>query len=370
MDITRRQFAWGAAAGIGAASLLPFPAYALTPNLSAANIRRFLNHGRSIGVKAVVIANRDGVLFEDGAVSEPSRIASIRKSFVSALYGISVADKGIDLDQTIGSVGIDDYTSLTEMEKSATIRDLLKARSGVYLPSSAETPAMQAARPERGSHAPGTFWYYNNWDFNVLGEVYQRLTGEGLFTAIEHRLTKPLGFQHFDPMVHARLGYDSDYPRFPAYNLWMSASDLARFGQLYLRNGDWQGQQLIQPEWVRESTGHYSLTGRNGWRSGYGYMWWRTSSEGEADPAGLPVGSYSAAGNGGRYISIFPDHDLVVAIQPDEKPGQPPVKLYADPDGVTNLLRILFGAGPLAQHGGAMRHGTKLDAQSKKAVAG
>ena len=63
-----------------------------------------------------------------------------------------------------------------------------------------ETPAMRAARPARGSHPPGSFWYYNNWDFNVLGEIYQRVTGEGLFTAIEHRLARPLGWQDFDPL--------------------------------------------------------------------------------------------------------------------------------------------------------------------------
>lgn len=62
----------------------------------------------------------------------------------------------------------------------------------------------------RGRH----YWYYNNWDFNVLGELYQRQTGLGLFTALEHQITNPLGFQDFDLLRHARWSYDPAAPRF------------------------------------------------------------------------------------------------------------------------------------------------------------
>src|SRR5207247_606298 len=79
-------------------------------------------------------------------------------------------------------LGIDDSEpSLTPEEKKATLGDLLKARSGVYHPALYETPGMKAARPRRSSHAHGTFWYYNNWDFNVLGTVFERQTKNSLF---------------------------------------------------------------------------------------------------------------------------------------------------------------------------------------------
>jgi len=57
------------------------------------------------------------------------------------------------------------------------VRMLLEARSGVYHAALYETPAMAKQRPARGSHEPGTFWYYNNWDFNALGTIYEHATG-------------------------------------------------------------------------------------------------------------------------------------------------------------------------------------------------
>ena len=269
------------------------------------------------------------------------RIASIRKSLLSALIGMAVAEGRMRLDATVSQLGVNDYTPLTDQERTATVRHLLQARSGVYLPTAAETQAMRAARPERGSHAPGTFWYYNNWDFNVLGEIYQRATGEGLFTALEHRLARPLGWRDFDPLRHTRWSYDAQSPRFPSYNIQMSARDMAQFGRLFLPRGRWEGNQLLPPEWVDESTQAHSLTGRPGFNSGYGYMWWVVPDDPTVDRRGLPAGTFTAAGNGGRYISVVPSLRLVVAVQPDEKRGEPPVPLYADANGYSDLLASL-----------------------------
>jgi CubicO group peptidase (beta-lactamase class C family) len=344
--LSRRQFGSGVLAGtVLAASPAQLLAGAgvVSRRLSPGGLTALRRTAKELGVRALVVTDGNGTILSEGAVAEPSRIASIRKSLVSALYGMAAAEGRVSLDASLAELGVDDYQPLTEAERGATVRDLLKARSGVYLPTSAESPAMKAARPSRGSHAPGSFWYYNNWDFNVLGEIYQRMTGEGLFTAIEHRLAKPLGWQDFDPLQHGRWSYDKENPRFPAYNMWMSARDLARFGQLFLNRGRWQGKQLVPEAWVAESTAQYSKTGKSGWGGGYGYMWWLTSDQG-ADPLGLPRRSYTAAGNGGRYITVFPDQSLVVAVQPEEQQGKPPVPLYALPDGYTDLLRKVLAA--------------------------
>jgi CubicO group peptidase (beta-lactamase class C family) len=292
-------------------------------------------------VKGLVVLHGGRTLVSDGDVSAADRIASVRKSFLSALYGIAVRDQKIDVDVTLADIGIDDYAKLNEVERRATVRQLLTARSGVYIPSSAETPAMKAARPARGSHPPGTFWYYNNWDFNALGEIYQRLTGLSVFSAFEHQLARPLDFQDFDPLKHARWGYDPDAPGFPAYNLWLSARDMARFGQLYLQKGRWQGRELVPADWVAESTKLISRTGRPGIMSGYGYLWW-----GDVDPAasGLPPGTYTAAGNGGRYIVVMPASDTVVSIQSFELPGRPQAKLYTQEGALDGLLKRLVAA--------------------------
>jgi CubicO group peptidase (beta-lactamase class C family) len=200
---------------------------------------------------------------------------------------------------------------------------------------------MKAARPQRGSHPPGTFWYYNNWDFNVLGEVYQRLTGYSVFQAFEHQLARPLGFQDFDPMKHASFGYDPDAPRFPAYNLWLSARDMARFGQLYLQKGLWQGRQILPADWVALSTRLTSRTGRSGVLSGYGYLWW---GDIDAAASGLPPGSYVAAGNGGRFIVVMPAIDVVVATQPFELEDRPQAKIFTDTAALDRLLKLVVAA--------------------------
>jgi CubicO group peptidase (beta-lactamase class C family) len=332
---TRRQFAFTLAG-----SAVALSACSTTLRSAAANARldAFRQKARDLGVRAAVVLRDGEVALADGEVHEPQRIASVRKSFVSALFGMAVAAGRVKLDTTLAELGVDDYSPLTEAERRATIHDLLKARSGVYLATAAETAAMKAARPARGSHEAGTFWYYNNWDFNVLGEIYQRTTGEGLFTALEHRIARPLGFRDFDPLKHARWAYDRESPRFPAYNLFLSAWDMAQFGQLFLQRGQWKGQQLVPESWVAECTRSYSLTGRAGAQSGYGYMWWVVADDATVDRRGLPAGTYTAAGNGGRYITIFPELRVVVAVQPNERQGQPPVPLYSVENAYSDLL--------------------------------
>jgi CubicO group peptidase (beta-lactamase class C family) len=236
----------------------------------------------------------------------------------------------------VAQLGIDDYSSLTPAERQATVRQLLQARSGVYLPTAAETPDMRAARPLRGSHPPGSFWYYNNWDFNVLGEIYQRQTGLGVFSAFEHLLARPLGFQDFNPLEHARFAYDRNSPRFPAYNLFLSTRDMARFGQLFLDGGRWNGREIVPAAWVAESTRPVSRSDRErGIMSAYGHLWWA-----DADPttSGLPSGSYTAWGVGGRFIAVMPPVRTVVAIQPHEVRGQPKALIDTQSGALDELL--------------------------------
>ena len=95
-------------------------------------------------------------------------------------------------------MGIDDNEpSLTETEKQATVGDLIKARSGIYHPALYEHPIMKARRPERHSHAPGTFYYYNNWDFNALGTIFEQETGTKIFEEFDRRIAKSLQMEDF-----------------------------------------------------------------------------------------------------------------------------------------------------------------------------
>jgi CubicO group peptidase (beta-lactamase class C family) len=253
-----------------------------------------------------------------GPQDKPLPTHSIRKSIISALFGRLIASGDVQLSATLADFDIDDSPGLTDQERTTTLQHLLTASSGVYLPLHFDSSYdifrnRPSDWPERGSALPGTTFHYNNWDFNVLGEIYQRASGVALFTAIDGLLARPLGLRDWNPLEHTRLHYGYDplgaTPRYPNQVIQLSARDLARFGQLYLNEGRWDGREIVPPDWVRVSTRTRVETGLPGPFRSYGYLWW-TSDGGDAH--GLPSGSYSAVGVGGQIVSVIPSHQMVV----------------------------------------------------------
>jgi len=267
----------------------------------------------SIGTAAFMLVHDGAVVATFGDYTRRYQLHSVRKSLLSGLYGVYVAEGYIDLESTLADLGIDDRLPLTPIEKRARIVDLLKARSGVYHPAAYETAGMAASRPERGSHEPGTFWYYNNWDFNTLGEIFRRRTGFGVFDAFERRISDPLRMEDFRP----RDGYyhfESNHSNYPAYPFRMSARDMARFGLLFERYGRWEEEQIIPASWIRESTLSYSEVDQPG-VAGYGYMWWVLGGELGQN------GAYTALGVGDQAITVVPHLDLVFVHRVDTYTG-------------------------------------------------
>jgi CubicO group peptidase (beta-lactamase class C family) len=248
-------------------------------------------------IDAFVLHRNGALTFSLGDVGVPMYAASVRKSVLSLLYGIAW-DRGlIRLDSTIGELGIDETeTPLTEHEKRATIENLLQARSGVYLPSDGETPQMKRARPRRGHSPPGGNFYYNNWDFNVLGHVFEMETGMRIGDALDQWLAQPLGMEDFNP-AHVYFDGPGGHSDYPAYRVHMSARDLARLGTLVLQDGEWGGRRIVSKAWIDRS-----LTAGSVWKSsahgfpidGYGYSWWLDSSDDVA----------IADGWGGQFLYI------------------------------------------------------------------
>lgn len=274
----------------------------------AAKLKATREYSTTIPTAAVMIIVDGRVLAEWGDTATKYNVHSIRKSFLSALYGIGVSERAIRLTDTMLDLSIDDNApSLTDIEKTATVGDLLKARSGIYHPALYEAVTMAAARPERGSHPPGTFWYYNNWDFNALGTIYEKQTGNGIYSAFKTRIAEPLEMEDFWPGDGKYVtGRDSIHR---AYPFRMTARDMARFGLLFLREGNWRGKQIVPKDWVAESITSYSDARNNG---GYGYMWWVAANGKHLPEVRLPDGSYSARGNGGHYTLVVPKFDLVI----------------------------------------------------------
>ena len=266
-------------------------------------------YAATISSDAVSIVVDGRIVDEWGDVASRFNVHSIRKAFVSALIGIHVHEGRLRLSDTLADLDIDDNEGLTPAERQATVADLLKARSGVYHPALYETAANALARPARGSYPPGSFWYYNNWDFNTLGTILERAAGTSLFEDLRARIAEPIGMErfHVEDGTYVR-GPDSIHP---AYPFRMTALDLARFGLLYLRDGQWGGATVVPRDWIAESTRSYSDLGQKG---GYGYMWWVAPAGGpHLTSAWFPGPVISAQGFGGHYLVMVPDLDLVVS---------------------------------------------------------
>lgn len=292
----------------------------------------------SIHTSAVMVVQGGKVVDQWGDFDQKIDCYSIRKSLLSALYGIYSAEGVINVNQTLEQLRIDESPDpLTKEEKQARVVDLLRARSGVYHAVDFETDSMQKSRPPRGSHAPGTFWYYNNWDFNVLGTIFEKETGLKIGNAFYQRIAKPIGMEDFQPSDVFYFG--GPLSIHPAYHFEMTARDMARFGLLYLRHGRWNGKQIVPEAWI-EKSGHASemVKSDGADHGGYEYLWWVDYGGVHFPEVSLP-GIYSARGNGAHYIFIIPTLDMVIVHRTD---NDPPVK---DAKTITEIANRASPAG-------------------------
>ena len=303
----------------------------------------------------LVVADRGRVVVEWGDPAMKIMVRSMRKSILSVLYGMDLPGSKLDLEMTVGQLGIDDDPSLTEEEKKATVRMLLEARSGVYHSCVGMTPAMRESMPPRGSHVPGTFFYYNNWDFNALGTIFEQQFQTAIGREFHEKIALPTQMEDFrlEDMYYKRAAPDDPaYAKslHPAYLFRLSARDLARFGYLVLRDGNWNGTRLVRSGWIEESTHAYTENARDG--AGYGYLWW-------INGLGLPVRNFYALGALGKFLIVIPERDLVIVLlnhtefptngstMPLAEYNKLPSVSVAD---MGHLLELLLAAQPHKEH--------------------
>jgi CubicO group peptidase (beta-lactamase class C family) len=321
MNPTRRTFLMSAAAlAAGACSTsrrlaVPTGDWAAgSPPRPAAGpaLRQMLAAGETTGM---LVIHEGRAIFDYGDIREVTYLASARKSLVSMVYGPAVSRGEIDLDATLESLGFDDDGGLMPRERTARIRDLLTARSGVYHPAANLGDASDRA-PPRGSVAPGSYFLYNNWDFNALGAIYAQLTGRDLYAGFEADLARPLGLADWKRDERA-IRNDTGKSRHPAHHFVLSTRDMARLGLLMLAGGEWGSARVIDAAWVRQTTRIVTSAAEVARTSpfvaglGYGWLWWIFDPAG-GWPRGI-AGGYTATGAFGQFITILPALDLVVA---------------------------------------------------------
>ena len=144
----------------------------------------------SMNTTGAMVVVEGKVLGTFGDIDELSYLASCRKSILAMLYGNYVVDGTIDLDKTLEELGIEDHLGLLDIEKKATIRHLITARSGVYHPASNGGDS-SADAPERGSQEPGEYFLYNNWDFNAAGAIFEQVTQKNIYDVLGTELAAP-----------------------------------------------------------------------------------------------------------------------------------------------------------------------------------
>ncbi|MFZ6768805.1 serine hydrolase domain-containing protein [Undibacterium sp. Di26W] len=259
---------------------------------------------------------RDGrVLFSYGRTDVSGIIESARKSILSMLYGKYVDNAAIDLDQTLAQLGIDDVGGLLDSEKQARARDLLTARSGVFH-AAANTGDDLSSAPARGSQTPGSYFLYNNWDFNVAGTILENATHKSVYQLFDEDIAQTLQLQDFQLNAQKKFG-DTSKSRHLPYHFLLSTRDMARLGYLALHQGNWNGRQLIPVDWMHKTTSmvtpssamHPATTAAR--KLGYGYMWWVLE-----EPANSPLyQAYMAWGLHGQYLLVIPRLQMVIAHQ-------------------------------------------------------
>lgn len=280
-------------------------------------------------------------------------LASVAKSVVSALIGAAIEQgyiSGVDVPVLDFFPGVVDVEP-GDPKLSMTLEDLLTMQSGLrcHDETDATVEAMQrtddwAAYMLRQPMVdqPGRTFNYCNGVSHLLSVIVGRATGQNTMDFAQESLFRPLGI--------TRVLWERDPDGNPAggWGLAMTPRDMARFGYLYLRDGWWNGTQILPTGWVDASaTLHsYSLQSR-GW---YGYQWWVSS-----------VSSFQAVGAGGQYIFVRRGADMVVVMTSDTQIGNYPdllelmddyvlyasksdEPLPANPEGVAALQSLIAAA--------------------------
>ncbi|HSB61475.1 MAG TPA: serine hydrolase, partial [Vicinamibacteria bacterium] len=166
--------------------------------------------------------------------------------------------------------------------------------------SSSDPPPTRAFLALPVAHKPGTHFVYNTPASYMLSAIVQKATGATLLEYLRPRLFEPLGIRK------PKWDASPQGVSFGGFGLSITTEDIARFGQLYLRRGEWNGRRLLPAEWVDAATARQVSNGSNpasDWEQGYGYQFWRCRHR-----------AYRGDGAFGQYCIVMPEQDAVIAI--------------------------------------------------------
>lgn len=258
---------------------------------------------------------------------------SLSKSYTSTAIGLAVAEGKLSLDDPVIKFFPDDLPKdLSENLKNMKVRHVLSMSGGHKTEPKVNWfhPALEydedvKANPQTWvktflAHPvvfkPGTHFQYNTCGTFMLSAILKKATGEDLFDYLKPRL--------FDPLQIKGVYWERNPQGISKGGTGFHAKteDIAKFGQLYLQKGKWNGQQILSPEWVAEATSKHVDNGTNkksDWAQGYGFQFWRCQHN-----------VYRGDGAYVQYCVVMPDQDAVVAITSDSNQYQEELNILWD----------------------------------------
>lgn len=278
----------------------------------------------------------------------PQDVKSVTKSVTSALVGIALAErKLISLDQKVR----DFFPELANdpLKSNMTIRHLLSMTSGLDWDNTNEISStemmyssdwVQYILDRPGYSEPGTMFNYSNGDAHLLSAIMHKATGQSMFDYAKSRLFGPLG------ITNVSWNSDGKERSIGAWAMALTLRDMAKFGYLYLKQGQWGDQTIIPNAWIRDSLQkRVTLNYSNGTQGGYGLLWWSKTL-----PKGIVKGSkkqyemFYASGSSGRRIFVVPELQLIVALTANSPDANMPEYL------LQHVLQAIRSDKPLAEN--------------------
>ena len=278
--------------GVSSANVLDF-IEAADKDIHSLNSVMFVRHGHVVA---------EGWWTPYNAESRHS-LYSLSKSFTSTAVGMAIAEGKFTLDDEVLKFFPDDAPQDSSQNlKSMRVSDLLRMSTGQDSepPRRSDTPWVKSFLAHPVPSKPGTRFVYNTSATYMLSAIVQQATGQVLLDYLKPRLFDPLGIDNptweISPQGVSTGGY----------GLSVRTEDIAKFGQMYLQKGNWQGKQLVTANWIDAATARQTSNGSNpksDWDQGYGYQFWRCRN-----------GAYRGDGAFGQYCIVLPEQDAVIAI--------------------------------------------------------
>jgi CubicO group peptidase (beta-lactamase class C family) len=250
---------------------------------------------------------------------------STSKSFTSTAVGFAVSENLLTVNDKVISFFPEDLPdTVSPYLADLTVKDLLMMSAGQdpdptsrIVQSDSNWVKVFLSTPIVND--PGTKFLYNSMATYMLSAIVQKVTGEKVIDFLMPRLFEPLAIEGIDWEV------DPDGINTGGWGLRVKTEDMAKFGQLYLQQGMWNGKQVLPAAWVEEATSYkidnspgapQSVRDSSEWAQGYCYQFWRCRHN-----------AFRADGAYGQYIIVLPDQDAVIAIQAETPDMQDEINL-------------------------------------------